>query len=681
VNPLKIYLGDLTYTTVTLSTEAMPLNIGYIAANCKALHGDSVDIQLFKYISDLEKALNADEPDILGLSNYCWSEHISLEFFRILRKKNPNGITVWGGPNIPTKNDDQIVFLKNRPDVDVYVPTEGEIGFSNLVTRILSTRTTSIIDKSKLFVTAIDGCIVDDQKGNYLVGKVVSRIKELDQIPSPYLTGILDKFFDKRLKPAMQTNRGCPFTCTFCVDGSHLVNKINKFSLERIRKELLYIAKKSKNNMATQDLWLMDLNFGMYSRDIEICKFIRECQLEFGYPSNVSTTTGKNSKEKIATAVKVLDGALRMTMSVQSMDDRVLENIGRKNISTSKMLDVMKKVDDADLKTTSEVIMGLPGDSFDSCLRTVEILFNAGIDHIQMYTLMLLPGSELNTKSQRDKWGFTTKWRLLPRDFVQLENGNRILEVEEVVVASKTLDFQDYLNLREIALIIWVVSHGILFDPVRKLLSSYEINTFDLIMHMYKCRYDYDDSIADIFRSFRESTNSELWDGPQELTDNYQCDSEWEKLLNGDAGNNIIQYFHYRILSEVLVTWVKYTVESVREVLRNAGIYDDDVSNVVDAIEKLCLSVSYKVLELDRPLSIVNRFDFDIVGWLTAKDNVQLHHWKVEKPLDFEFVLTEDQYRRVEDEMSIYGDTNSGRSQAVKRTNVHDLWRKPTASM
>jgi len=32
---LKIFLGDLTYDTLTLSTEGTPLNIGYIGAYAK----------------------------------------------------------------------------------------------------------------------------------------------------------------------------------------------------------------------------------------------------------------------------------------------------------------------------------------------------------------------------------------------------------------------------------------------------------------------------------------------------------------------------------------------------------------------------------------------------------------------------------------------------------------------
>ena len=47
------------------------------------------------------------------------------------------------------------------------------------------------------------------------------RTPDVDQIPSPWLTGILDEFFDGRLAPLLETNRGCPFTCTFCAHGTN----------------------------------------------------------------------------------------------------------------------------------------------------------------------------------------------------------------------------------------------------------------------------------------------------------------------------------------------------------------------------------------------------------------------------------------------------------------------------
>ena len=46
---LKIYLGDLTYNTIVVSTEALPINIGYIASYCKKRFGSEVEFTLFKY--------------------------------------------------------------------------------------------------------------------------------------------------------------------------------------------------------------------------------------------------------------------------------------------------------------------------------------------------------------------------------------------------------------------------------------------------------------------------------------------------------------------------------------------------------------------------------------------------------------------------------------------------------
>ena len=70
MKPLKIFLCDLTYDTTTLSTEAFPLNVGYIASYTKQLFGDDVEISLFKYIEKLENALEISTPDIIGFSKW-----------------------------------------------------------------------------------------------------------------------------------------------------------------------------------------------------------------------------------------------------------------------------------------------------------------------------------------------------------------------------------------------------------------------------------------------------------------------------------------------------------------------------------------------------------------------------------------------------------------------------------
>ena len=136
--PLKIYLGDLTYDTVTLATEAMPLNIGFAASYCIKKFGSNVDITLFKYIEELDAAIHNSPPDILGLSNYCWSHNVSLEIFKMLRKVKPDALTIMGGPNFPIDFPSQGKFMKKHSQIDFYVPVDGEEGFSNIVGQALN---------------------------------------------------------------------------------------------------------------------------------------------------------------------------------------------------------------------------------------------------------------------------------------------------------------------------------------------------------------------------------------------------------------------------------------------------------------------------------------------------------------------------------------------------------------
>ena len=80
---LEIYLCDLTYDTITLSTDAFPLNIGYIASYAQKQFGKQIKITLFKYIKKLESALESNPPDIIGFSNYAWNRQISKSMSKV----------------------------------------------------------------------------------------------------------------------------------------------------------------------------------------------------------------------------------------------------------------------------------------------------------------------------------------------------------------------------------------------------------------------------------------------------------------------------------------------------------------------------------------------------------------------------------------------------------------------
>lgn len=668
--PLKIFLGDLIHNSVGTYTGVFPLNIGYIASNCIKNFGQDVDITLFKYVDELDKAINESPPSILGLSNYAWCHNISLEFFKLLKSINPNALTIWGGPNFPLDMNDQKIFMKKNSQVDVYVPTEGEVGFSNLVQVALSVKSESEL-QNKLMEKPIDGCITRNFEGDLQYSNPLMRTSKLDTIPSPYTSGILDKFFDGKLTPMVQTNRGCPFTCTFCVDGVDAVQKVNQFSMERVKNELNYIGQNVTENVHT--LHFSDLNFGMFPRDIEICDFINNVKEKYHYPTKIITTTGKNKKERIIESIKRLDGSMFISMSVQSMDEQILKNVRRQNISVDAMLSLMPSIKESGLITTSEVILGLPGETYETHLETIKKLIHANLDAIWVYTCMLLDGSEMATPHEREKWDFKTKFRILPGDFSKISNGRNVLEIEEVIVGSNSLTFEEYVELRMFAFILWSSTIGIIYDPILKFLRQNNVDKFDLLFNMMKKIEELPLGIKNVFDSFKDNTINELWDSKEELIEHYQNEKEFQKLLNGEDGMNVIQFHNFLIRKNHMDIFTEYMFKVASSLFDQKNKTDTVLIEQFDEIKNYCLGLGHNTISENRNLTNLKfNFKYDIEKWLTS--DKLLTDFKLIQPIKLEFRFDSEQSKILQDELD-RADSTIAQSQALKRVPVKMQWR------
>lgn len=680
---LRIYLGDLTHDTVGLATEVFPLNVGFVAAYCQKLFGDKVELRLFKYIPKLEQALLTEPPDILALSNYPWCHNANMELFTLLSRRRPEALRVMGGPNFPHAHEDQAEFMRRRPILDAHVYLDGEVGFSGIVEAALKARDLAEA-RAKLREVPIDGVAQHGKDGGLLAPVKEVRKVTLDEIPSPYLSGLMDEFFDGRLSPMIQTNRGCPFTCTFCHDGTTKVNKVNQFGVERVKQEIRYIAERAPATV--RSLFISDLNFGMYPRDQEICAELALIRKERGYPKYIDSTTGKNSKDRVIRAIEQLDGALGMTMSVQSLDMGVLEKIKRDNIRLDDFLALKPAIRASNLPTVSEVILGLPGETFESHMTTIGTLLDAEMDAVTPYTLMLVNGSELATAAERRKWAFKTKFRVIPRDFTRLSDGRKIVEVEEVAIESNTLPFEDYVKARRLALILRVAT-GYGFKPLVRFINERKLRVIELIKALLAAS---DGPATDgpaaprkvisLLRAFENQTRGELWDSEEDVINFFQDDKHFEGLINGDYGANLMQLYGARCIANAAGDWVDFVFHHAWKLV-DAAKLPEDAREELKQIEAYSRALHVNMFGPDRLKTTPEvPLTHDIAAWISdpADRPLSAFRWETARPVRFE--LTEDQFQEVEHGLSQFGRNEQGLAKTLIRVSYRTIWRRPAAA-
>lgn len=679
--PLKVYLGDLTYDTLSVSANSFPLNIGYICSYCVGRFGSRVQFKLFKYINDLETAIRVSPPDILGLSNYCWNRNVGLEMFKILHKRNPNAVACWGGPNFPIDKKSQEEWLNKFSEVDVYIPGEAEVGFSKIVESMLEMQCDFRHEIAKMI---IPGCIVRGLDGKLNYSNPMGRINNLDEIPSPYLTGIFDEFFDGKLLPLIQTNRGCPFSCTYCVVGSNLFKKVNKFSVKRVSDEVEYIAKHVPKKI--HFLNITDSNFGMIPQDLEICNAIHNIREKYGYPEYIGASTGKNSRINIISAIKRLNGSLALVIALQSMDKQVLINIKRENISVERMMELAPIIKQCGLRTKAELILGLPGDNYQSHMNSLKTLLDAGMDEILVFTCMLLPGSELCTPEGRSKWNFITKFRVIPRNFGILANGKKVIEIEECAVGSDLMTFEEYVELRLFIFMVYATNREIVYEPILYFLKEQGIVLFQLFTSMLKRREEADAALKEVFDKFKQATTNELWDSSEELMAHYQDENEFNKLLNGTEGINVLYSYHTLVTTRYMVEWTEYVCKIALDLLTEKKDFNEEINNQFTEIANYCRGLSHNPLGHDRKFTNPE-FDFwyDVKGWLNAKiessAKQQLNEYKMPSRKRIAFRHTKQQFDFVQDLLTGYHETVDGISKALFTAShiipARMLWRQP----
>ncbi|MCZ6463982.1 MAG: B12-binding domain-containing radical SAM protein, partial [Proteobacteria bacterium] len=506
--PTTVYAADLRHNySGVLSVDAMPLGVGYIKAVMDSeLQGRDVDVRLFAYPDVLLEAIEKAPPDVLMVGNYMWNEALGHFFLRRLKALRPDALAVMGGPNLPEEPERQVEYVEAHPEIDIYLCGEADYAGADL-TRLF-------LDTGKSVDALLEGEIpsaVYRQSGSVVRSGTQPRRKELDDIPSPFLTGIMDEFFDGKLAPMIETNRGCPFQCKFCVQGTAFYNKVNYFDLDRLREEIHYIARRVHDTCPSMGtLRIADPNFGMYKRDVEISGFLGEMQKEFGWPTFIDATTGKNKPERIIECLEKVNGALVLYQAVQSLDDEVLRNIDRSNIKLDAYEKIMIHVRGRGLRSNSDLILGLPGESMESHLRGLFSLVDAGTDQAHCFQAMVLKGSDLETTAMRERYHYVTRFRVLPKNY-GVYGDEQVFDIEEIIVGTDTLPFEDYVQCRKHHLTFSLFWNDSWFKDVLVAAKAFDIAPSAWLSAMLEAMESAGGSVKKLLDDFVDETVNELF--------------------------------------------------------------------------------------------------------------------------------------------------------------------------
>ena len=277
-NKINVYLADLSHTGQGVSANFFPLGVGYVASYLLKELADQVNVELFKYPEDLSRALSKNRPKIVAFSNYSWNLNLSYEYLKQIKLRSPETITVMGGPNYGLTQEEKELFWRRYPLVDFYIVFEGEYAFVELVKNLDSVN----FDPKRLKqnFASLSNCHYQFD-GKIVEGEFLPRVKELQELPSPYLSGLMDKFFDGVLIPMISTTRGCPFRCTFCTEGNDYYAKVAKTT--DLNEDLEYIVSRVGT---VKDLCMTDANFGMFKEDIDKAKTLAAIQKKYDFSAS-----------------------------------------------------------------------------------------------------------------------------------------------------------------------------------------------------------------------------------------------------------------------------------------------------------------------------------------------------------------------------------------------------------
>jgi radical SAM superfamily enzyme YgiQ (UPF0313 family) len=385
---VRIYLGDLQS-----DLKSPPYQLGLLAAYASVEEEVAKTVDFIfgthpkeQQAGQIAQSIMTAEPDLVAMSNYAWNYKKICEVLGLLAAADTPPRVLLGGPNCAGRFGAEM--MRRYPVISAMVEGEGEPAFHDICTSLAE-------DPGQDPFLSARNCRLRDADGEVTSLNLGHRIEVLDEVPSPYLTGLLPV----RPSPVFyETNRGCPYRCAFCYWGNGN-SKIYRMSHERIQEEMTFLARHRVSS-----LMLADANFGMFPDDVEIAEMLAELNARHGYPFRyLGVNYAKNSSERVLDIAAILRRGrivTTTTLALQSVTPEAEKRSKRYAVDPYKFIQLVRPAQERNISTYTDLILGMPGETIEEFLLGLEAAISTGIPAIKIHQLSLLPGTDFHDQQQ-----------------------------------------------------------------------------------------------------------------------------------------------------------------------------------------------------------------------------------------------------------------------------------------
>ena len=339
------------------------LGLRYLRANLGTLRDASViaEFTISERPLDMVERILAHAPVLVGLSVFIWNEPLLREVAQMIKQVRPAVRLVVGGPEVIEPRD-----LPPIADLaDAVVCGEGEAVFADLAQQVLRDPQ---CDLPRMTVAApLDLSAVNLPTGEYSDGDIAHRTIYVE------------------------TSRGCPFGCEFCLSSRD--KKVRRFPLPAVLRALETLYRRG-----VRQFKFVDRTFNVGHPEA-IFDWLAQPQ-DPDLFAHFEVVPDRIDAALLAQLARFAPGAIQLEAGIQTLDPAVAARIGRRQDADRALQNLTRLRRETGVHIHADLVAGLPGEDVAQFSRGFDRLLHSGAHEIQVGILKRLRGAPIDRHTQ-----------------------------------------------------------------------------------------------------------------------------------------------------------------------------------------------------------------------------------------------------------------------------------------